>query len=562
MIKVDFCFNFVELLLSSSIYLKILKVMMKQILVVAIFMLGSVAVYSQTTFQRTYKNATDDWLGSLVEASNGDFLTVGFTASGPAGNDDGYIMRTDQYGVKLWAITSGDSSLNHFISIIEDGTTDNFYIVGRTEGQGLNNGDGLFGKIDGNGNILWLKAYGGDGDESLRKIVPAGNGDYFLCGYASSSFGAGSFDNYVLRVDNTGNVVWSKTFGGIDNDKARSMAMDQNGDLIVVGYVQSFGAGQKDISVTKLDTAAGNIIWSYAYGHPKTEKAQELVTDTNGNIIIAGESKMDFGSGLVFNVALMHLDSLGTVNWSKLYTDTFDTKSWSITNGINGGYVLGSQGNVVGAVNDTTTESSVIKVDAAGALEWAVALGGNGKEMRPEIISTTDNAYLTGISSSSFANDTLRDPYLVKMDTIGVSGCNSVTKSFTTIDTSFIKTTLSWTDGTGGTANTLNWSAVSNSFFMQDTLCQNIIGLSIDEGATNARVLSISPNPSTGVYQLNGVSKKNSVLVYNQLGKLVFQSNNTTRIDLRNYVNGIYFISVRTADGNMYSVKAILEGNN
>jgi hypothetical protein len=531
---------------------------MKSILLTASIIALSLAASAQTTFQRTYKTVNDEWLGSLVEASNGDILTVGYTSSGPAGNDDGYIMRTDNNGELLWTITSGGSELDHFISIIEDGTSDNFYIVGRSEGQGANNGEGLFGKIDGSGNILWLKAYGGDGDEGLRKIIPAANGDFFLCGYATSSFGAGEFDNYVLRVNNAGNIIWSKTFGGTLDDRARSMAIDPNGDLVIIGFVKSFGAGQKDIAVTKLDATAGTIIWSYSYGHPKTDKAQELVIDATGNIIVAGESRMDFGAGLVDNVALLHLNTLGAVNWAKLYTDVDDTKSWSLIEGIDNGYVIGTQGNIVGALNDITTEMNVLKVDDSGGIVWANTIGGNGKDMKPEIIATSDDAYLTGLSSSSFATDTMRDPYLIKMDMTGISGCHTIVKNFVEVDTSFIQTTVTWTEATGGTETTLNWTSISNTAFVNDTLCQNIVDLGFEEMTLNSIELIVSPNPSNGLFQLNNVSAENTLDVYDYKGQLTLRLNNVSEINLKNQASGMYFVYLTTSNGDAYHAKLIL----
>ena len=71
-------------------------------------------------------------------------------------------------------------------------------------------------KLDANGNVTWQKTYGGSsGDDCAHSIQQTSDGGFIVAG-ATSSYGAGSFDYWVLKLDANGNIIWQKTYGGSD----------------------------------------------------------------------------------------------------------------------------------------------------------------------------------------------------------------------------------------------------------------------------------------------------------------------------------------------------------
>ena len=99
---------------------------------------------------------------------------------------------------------------------------------------------------------------------------------------------------------------------------------------------------------------------------------------------------------------------------------------------------------------------------------------------------------------------------------------------------------------------------IANTQFVNDTLCQNIVDLGVEEMTANSEVLNVSPNPSTGVFQFNNLDAENTVYVYDYLGQLIYEDDNASQVDLTDHINGMYFIFVKTSNGKTYHAKAVL----
>ena len=117
-------------------------------------------------------------------------------------------------------------------------------------------------KLNASGNVTWQRTYGDsgcdDGTASRRPRTAATSWREY------SSFGAGSHDLWVLKLDTSGNVTWQRTYGGTGDDDASAVQETSDGGYIVAGYTLSFGAGNGDIWVLKLD-ASGNVTWQRPY---------------------------------------------------------------------------------------------------------------------------------------------------------------------------------------------------------------------------------------------------------------------------------------------------------
>jgi hypothetical protein len=114
-------------------------------------------------------------------------------------------------------------------------------------------------KLDSSGNVQWTKTIGGSLTDIAFSIIQSSDGGYVVAG-ETWSFGAGSADIYVVKLDSGGNVQWTKTIGGSLTDIAFSIIQSSDGGYVVAGGTQSFGAGG-DIYVVKMD-ANGNVCFS------------------------------------------------------------------------------------------------------------------------------------------------------------------------------------------------------------------------------------------------------------------------------------------------------------
>lgn len=117
----------------------------------------------------------------------------------------------------------------------------------------------------------------------------------FLVAGETSSFGAGQYDFSELCFDAYGTLLWSKTYGGPSFERARSIIETADHRFIVAGYTSSYGQGDKDVWVIKIDPG-GNLLWSQALGGPGCDEAYAMAALTDGGFVIAGNTT-SWGAG-------------------------------------------------------------------------------------------------------------------------------------------------------------------------------------------------------------------------------------------------------------------------
>ena len=140
----------------------------------------------------------------------------------------------------------------------------------------------------------FCKAIGGPAIEAGKSLIQTSDGGYAIAGN-TSSFGAGENDVYVVKLDAKGNLQWTKTIGGPDIDESQSLIQTSDGGYAIAGYTTSFGAGYADVYVIKLD-AKGNLQWTKTIGGPDDESGNSLIQTVDGGYVIAGTTE-SFGAG-------------------------------------------------------------------------------------------------------------------------------------------------------------------------------------------------------------------------------------------------------------------------
>lgn len=142
------------------------------------------------------------------------------------------------------------------------------------------------------GNVRRALQLGGPGTELPYMAVPLPDGGLVLAA-ASSSFGSGDFDAWIVRLDRRWNPVWQRSFGGPRTDLALSIEPTRDGDFLVAGWTDSFGAGAEDLWILRLSGADGSIAWQRTYGGPASEWAPMIwVRETpDGGVAAAGATR-------------------------------------------------------------------------------------------------------------------------------------------------------------------------------------------------------------------------------------------------------------------------------
>ncbi|MCH8903732.1 MAG: gliding motility-associated C-terminal domain-containing protein [Bacteroidetes bacterium] len=187
---------------------------------------------------------------SVLETKNDDYVFAGGEYIQVL---SAFVFRTDTSGNIKWLKTYGILGQGtNFYSILQ--TPDSgFLVTGYEKYVGAGGKDVVLMKIDNIGNLLWVKTYGGVLDDEAQSIYPTKDGGYVLGG-STSSFGAGGLDFYLLKVDPNGKLLWSRTYGGTLDDICNDALQTNDGGFVMAGYTESFGAGGKDFYILKTDS--------------------------------------------------------------------------------------------------------------------------------------------------------------------------------------------------------------------------------------------------------------------------------------------------------------------
>jgi hypothetical protein len=136
------------------------------------------------------------------------------------------------------------------------------------------------------GDTLWTRTYGGDRDDIGLSVQQVSDGGYTIAGW-TDSYGAGNQDVYVIRTDHQGDTLWTRTYGGASYDYGQSVQQSHDGAFVVGGHTSSFGAGDCDIYLIKMDIS-GDSIWTRAYDGPGSEEGYSIELSNDGGYVIAG----------------------------------------------------------------------------------------------------------------------------------------------------------------------------------------------------------------------------------------------------------------------------------
>jgi hypothetical protein len=122
-------------------------------------------------------------------------------------------------------------------------------------------------KIDSGGGPLWEKAYGGSKFDVANVITPSGNGGYAIAGL-TFSFGKGQRDFWIFKVDDDGNVLWSRTQGREGFEEAYAIVEVETNQFVVAGWTNSIGNGNYNYYVVKMEASVSDnnsIVISLSY---------------------------------------------------------------------------------------------------------------------------------------------------------------------------------------------------------------------------------------------------------------------------------------------------------
>lgn len=312
----------------------------------------------------------------------------------------------------IWTKTLGGSNID-IGTCVRETTDGGFIITGYTRSFGSMSGRNvLLIKTDQSGNIIWINGYGGNNDDEGNAVVQTSDGGFVAAGY-TKSYGSGGTDFYLIKVDANGNQLWDRVFGGTSDEEVYSMILTDDGGFLLAGATSSFGSGSRDIWLVKTD-ASGNQQWTKTIGGLSSDGARSISKTSNGGYIITGWT-FSYGPGAVGNVWLVKTDAAGNMVWNKFFGGTDVDRGLSVKQTSDGGYILTGYTASSGAGLD---DMLLIKTDSLGNAQWQNTFGGSGRDYGNSVIQSSDGGFVvTGYTLSSGAGGD--DLWIVKTDELG-----------------------------------------------------------------------------------------------------------------------------------------------
>jgi len=404
-----------------------MAVMVTAVLTVLLTLLVPVAAVAQISFERTYGDTLWEEGASVAQTADGGYIISGYTDSFGAGGGDVYLIRTDMWGDTVWTRTYGgaDDEYGHSVEERPDG---GFMIAGDTRSFGAGGSDVYLIRTNAMGDTIATRTYGGTENDLARSLRRTAGGGYVIAGF-TASFGAGATDVYLIKTGVGGDTIWTRTYGGEPSDGAYVVKQTPDGGYFLAGNTYSYGAGGSDVYLIKTDDL-GDTMWTRTYGGTSNESAYSAARTADGGYILAGYTT-SYGAGQG-DVYLIKTDDVGDTAWTRTYGGAEWDGGSSVKQTDDGGYIIAG---VTASFGAGGYDLWLLKTDDVGDTVWTRTYGEGYDDEGLSVQQTADGGYVVAGYTGGGLDQIYADLYLVKTDADGLVGVNHAPDLFDQPDT-------------------------------------------------------------------------------------------------------------------------------
>lgn len=402
----------------------------------------------KAAWTKTLGGDYEDLAGSVFQTGDGGFVVGGITTGYGAGEGCDVTLcayltlyKLDAKGNKIWS-KKFDVTVHHnhlpdsYIHPVEDNA---LVSVRPAPGSGIIitatvdriqdkiMTDIYVLKLDAKGNKEWDKVLGApEWGEVAAAAIPASDGGYIVLGNVPEKEDVTKFglDVYVAKLDDSGEKVWEKTYGGKNDDKATAIQKAKDGGYIIVGETKSFDDYSSQFYVLKI-SAGGDKEWEKTYGGECADIATSVTQTKDEGYVVAGFVPLDVkanvcGKNMIprYTMQLVKIGAEGNILWEKKYHGGVaeDARAYGVLETKDGGLVVaGSYSPSV----DVPADAYVMKIDADGNKIAGKTYGGKEGDELYGIAKTSDGGFIAAGESYSFSENCLDfncgDFYVIKI---------------------------------------------------------------------------------------------------------------------------------------------------
>ncbi|MCK5857506.1 MAG: T9SS type A sorting domain-containing protein [Bacteroidales bacterium] len=261
---------------------------MRFLVLIAVFLISSFSMAQQETYTHIYSGPSYDEGIAAFRLPNKEIRLIGNTGSFGSGNTDVWLIALDSNGGFLWHKFYGGTKIEKAEDAVMNSKGD-LFIVGSTTQNSLASYQVYFLGLDQYGQIIGYNNYGGH-DWDLGKGICLINDTTFALVGETYSAGAGQSDLYLLTVNQFGDTLWTKNYGGSMSDRGNSIELLPDGGFVIAGATESYGNGSFDSYMLRTNSQ-GDTIWTKVVEHITDAEFLDVVVNPDTTLVFSGYRK-------------------------------------------------------------------------------------------------------------------------------------------------------------------------------------------------------------------------------------------------------------------------------
>ena len=243
-------------------------------------------------WQQTFGGSGNDFLKSILKTNDGGYLLTGHTFSGTIGAEDSWAIKLSSTGMLEWEKKYGGQNADFCFNAVQ--LEDNTYLLAAsTQSFGAGSLDHVVLKLDASGNLLTYKTYGDNSVQGYGKIIRKPDGNFFLCGRTDKN---GNADIDVLEINSNLDSIREFTFGTYEYEESKNIICLSDGNFMLAGHTAGFGHPEHNFYAVKF-SGTGTIIWEKNYGSPQHDGAEHLLQMSEDRFVLTGRGDGNYGNG-------------------------------------------------------------------------------------------------------------------------------------------------------------------------------------------------------------------------------------------------------------------------
>lgn len=479
------------------------------------------------------------------------------------GDKDIFLAKINSTGTILWIKNFGGMEADWSGGLCIDENSD-IFLTGTFRGE-ITLGDSVYNsnswydifllKISNDGQIIWSRAFIGDGGNSTNAITKDNNGYIYITGYYQNNLKFDNFqligptarsDLFIVKLNTDGNVIWAKSTKSNANNYGNSIIADNIGHLYLTGFMWDsvyfddhllVSTSMMQAYISKVDAFSGKFLWAIGGGGAGWSEGNSIVIDSDDNAILTGwyRNELYFGNKSVSNggndigpddIYISKFDSTGNLIWVKTAKSDLYSNAYDITLNANDDIYLTGYYRGLLKIEDLVFQSTVpdyydicvLKFDKNGDFGWLKSFGGDSpmNDIGYGITLYDNDIFIAGMYSSN-----------------------------------------SWFD-----KNYLNCNGASDVFIVK---LSDLTNSNINIEKQNEEI-SVYPNPCSSKIFVKFKSPKlfnYQLKLYNSFSHEIYNKNITDidliNIDLNNFPSGIYFLQIQNIEKHNTINKKIIK---